>query len=133
VLDSSAALRAAASDRARASLQGRRLIAPPLLWSEVTSALHEATWRRQIDASEAHTLRRSFADLGVRPSSPRRLLDVAWEIADELGLAKTYDAEFLALARISGALVLTTDARLRRGADRTGLVIDPTELESGPR
>jgi predicted nucleic acid-binding protein len=99
----------------------------------VTSALHEAPWRRQIDATEARTLRRGFADLGVRPSSPRRLLDVAWEIADELGLAKTYDAEFLALARISGALVLTTDARLRRGADRTGLVIDPTELESGPR
>jgi hypothetical protein len=42
--------------------------------------------------------------------------------------AKSYDAEFLALARIEGAVVLTTDARMRRGADRTGLVTDPAEL-----
>jgi len=49
-------------------------------------------------------------------------------MATELGWAKTYDAEFLALARLEDALVLTTDSRLRRGADRTGLVIDPSDL-----
>jgi len=54
---------------------------------------------------------------------------LAWVIADELGLAKTYDAEFLALARIRGALLVTADARLRRAGDRLEFVVDPTELE----
>jgi predicted nucleic acid-binding protein len=128
VLDSSAALRAAMSTAARHMLADQELIAPPLLWSEVTSALHEALWRREIDRARTEELRREFRRLGVRRRSPARLQAVAWEIADELGWAKTYDAEFLALARIVESRVLTTDARLRRGADRTGLVIDPTEL-----
>jgi predicted nucleic acid-binding protein len=92
------------------------------------SALHEALWRREISEAEAEAHRESFTQLRVRRDAPARLHTVAWEIAGELGWAKTYDAEFLALARLRGAKVLTTDARLRRGADRTGLVIDPSEL-----
>jgi predicted nucleic acid-binding protein len=64
----------------------------------------------------------------VRRRSPRQLHDLAFALAGELGWAKTYDAEFLALARLERARVLTTDARLRRGAERTGLVIDPSQL-----
>lgn len=99
-----------------------------MLWSEVTSAIHEAVWRREIDAVGAGRLRGTFRELSVARRAPASLHDSAWEIADELGLAKTYDAEFLALARIEGCKVLTTDARLRRSADRTGLVMDPSEL-----
>jgi predicted nucleic acid-binding protein len=36
--------------------------------------------------------------------------------------------EYLALARLLGGRVVTLDGRLRRGADRTGLVVAPTEL-----
>lgn len=128
VLDSSAALRASASSNARDALKEMRLLAPPLLWSELTSALHEAVWRGQIDEADATAMHRRFAELGVRRESPRRLFEEAWRIAGELGWAKTYDAEFLALARLRKTQVLTTDARLRRGADRTGLVIEPSEL-----
>jgi predicted nucleic acid-binding protein len=45
-----------------------------------------------------------------------------------MGWAKTYDAEYVALARLLGARVVTLDARLRRGADRLGLVVLPEEL-----
>lgn len=128
MLDSGAALRASASSRAREALDGFTLIGPPLLWSEVTSALHEALWRGDIDGTEAAVLRQAFDGLAVRREAHRRLHTVAWEIAEELGWAKTYDAEFLALARLRNVRVLTTDARLRRGADRTGLVIDPSDL-----
>jgi predicted nucleic acid-binding protein len=45
-----------------------------------------------------------------------------------MGWAKTYDAEYLALARLLGCRVVTLDLRLRRGADRLGLVVTPGEL-----
>ena len=108
-----------------------RLIAPPLLWSEVRSALHEAQWRRQIAPTAVATARRTFAELGISRDDPPGLDDLAWQLADTLGLAKTYDAEFLALASIRGCQVVTADARLRRAGDRLGLVVDPVELTDG--
>ncbi len=103
--------------------------APTLACSELLSALHEAVWRGQLEVDEAAAARAVFAGLPVRFEDSRLLGDEAWRITDELGLAKTYDAEFLALARLRGALLVTADARLRRGADRLGFVVDPVELE----
>jgi len=128
VIDSGAALRASASAAARRQLAGTTLIGPPLLWSEVLSAIHEALWRRDVTRQAADELRAGFRDLEVQRREPEALGDRAWELADELGLAKTYDAEFLALASLAGCRLLTTDGRLRRGADRTGLVVSPEEL-----
>ena len=128
VLDSSAALRASMSAAAAAELAAHELIGPALLWSEVHSAVHEARWRRDITGEQAGAILRSFAALGVRRRSPSALHAEAFRLATDLGWAKTYDAEFLALAALEDARVLTTDARMRRGADRTGLVIDPTDL-----
>jgi predicted nucleic acid-binding protein len=129
VLDSSAALRAAASEAAAADLAGHDLVGPPLLWSEVHSAVHQALWRRDLDGRAAAAVLRGFDALRVRRRAPAGLYAEAYRVATELGWAKTYDAEFLALARIAGGMVLTTDARMRRGADRTGLVLDPGDLD----
>ena len=131
VLDASAALRAMGSTAARNALAGFELIGPPLLLSEVTSALHEALWRRQITEADANVHRAAFTSLAVDIVTPADLFEVAWTIATDLGLAKTYAAEYLALARLRRTRVLTTDARLRRGAARTGLVMDPSELDPG--
>jgi len=45
-----------------------------------------------------------------------------------MGWAKTYDAEYVALARLLSCRLVTLDARLRRGADRLGFVVAPQEL-----
>ena len=128
VLDTSVALPSCLAGGLR--FAGRwRWLAPALLWSEVLSALHEATWRGELTTEEATAARAVFAGLPVHREDVTELADEAWRVADELGLAKTYDAEFLALARIRGALLVTADARLRRGADRLGFVVDPVELE----
>lgn len=128
VLDSSAGLRAAQSSAAAAVLAPHDLIAPTLWRSETRSAVHEALWRRELDDAGVRVVLDGLAALGVKLQDPDGLHDTAWAVADELGWAKTYDAEFVALARMTGSVVLTTDARLRRGADRTGLVISPDEL-----
>jgi predicted nucleic acid-binding protein len=128
VLDSSAALRASMAPMAAAQLASHELTAPPLLWSEVYSAVREARWRDELDDPAVTDLLAAFRNLGVRRRAPQRLYEQAYRFATELGWAKTYDAEFLALARLESGIVLTTDSRLRRGADRTGLVISPNEL-----
>jgi predicted nucleic acid-binding protein len=128
VLDASMALDACTHADGFAPLRGHELIAPPLLWSEVRSALHEARWRGVLSPALTAQAREVFAGAAIQRSNPPTLDAAAWAIADELGVAKTYDTEYLALARLRDCQVVTTDARLRRGADRLGLVMGPTEL-----
>jgi predicted nucleic acid-binding protein len=125
VVDSSVAIAAAASGVGLPA--SHHYLAPRLMWSEAMSALHEGQWRQEMTPREAEAARRALTALPIQRDDPQDLQDVAWRIADELGLAKTYDAEFLALARIRNCRVLTADARLRRVGDRLGLVLDPVE------
>jgi predicted nucleic acid-binding protein len=111
-----------------AQLLSDELCAPPLMWSEVCSALHERTWRQELDAEEAGQAWARLARVGVKSRIHPRLAEEAWRIADELGWAKTYDAEYVALASLLGCRLVTVDGRLRRGADRLGFVLGPTEL-----
>lgn len=109
-------------------LLGDELSAPPLLWSETLSALRARVWRREIGDAEADVARARLGRLGARRARHPRLLGEAWRIAGELGWARTYDAEYVALASLLGCRLVTVDARLRRGADRLGFVVGPTEL-----
>jgi hypothetical protein len=65
--------------------------------------------------------------------SPRRrtllvLSGFGGKVANELGWAKTYDANYVALARLLKCRLVTLDARMRRGTARLGFVVGPTEL-----
>jgi hypothetical protein len=51
-----------------------------------------------------------------------------WRITVEFGWTKTYDAEYVALARILDCQLVTLDMRLHRGTKRLGFVITPDEL-----
>jgi predicted nucleic acid-binding protein len=104
------------------------LVAPPIMWSEARSTLHAALRRGELTADHAWASHARLTEAPITVRNPRGLGAEAWRVADELGWARTYDAEYLALARLSGCRVVTADARLRRGADRTGLVVGPDEL-----
>ena len=52
----------------------------------------------------------------------------AWTLAAQLGWAKTYDAEYLALAQAHDVALLTIDERLQRGAAGLVVIVTPTEL-----
>lgn len=118
----------ARGEKKLAELLPDELCSPPFMWSEAHSALHERTWRRELGAEQASQARARLTSVGVKPRSHPKLADEAWRIADELGWAKTYDAEYVALASLLGCRLVTVDGRLRRGADRLGFVVGPTEL-----
>lgn len=104
------------------------LIAPHLLWSEALSVLRESVWRGVVPAAEAERVRVRLSTLPITAQAPSDLRDRAWSVAVRLGWAKTYDAEYVALAEIEETRLLTLDARLQRGAARLVTVIGPTEV-----
>lgn len=126
VVDASVAFWACADER-RFDQLGGALVAPALMWSEATSTLHATVWRREVSSKHALEMREALDRAPVDRREPRRLRAEAWRIADELGWAKTYDAEYVALASLLDCRLVTLDARLHRGARRLGLVISPSE------
>ncbi len=128
VIDASVALPASSSPGGF-DIFREELVAPPLLWSEVRSVLHEAVWRKDISEEQGRRSLTAFTRSKVRERNPKTLGETAWRIASELGFAKTYDAEYLALAELLGCRFVTLDARLQRGAARLGYVVSPRNLK----
>lgn len=128
VIDATVALAACGIENGFDELEDPELLAPPLMWSEAYSVLHELRWRGEVGFDDAERTRARLDRAAVAVRNPHRLRSEAWRIADELGWAKTYDAEYLALALLSGCRVVTLDRRFRRGAVRLGLVVTPDEL-----
>lgn len=109
-------------------LAGRTLTAPGLLWSETLSAIHESAWRGELSEGLAREARQRVLAAPIDPRPGPALHRAAWDIADELGWARTYDAEYVALARTLDCPLLTLDGRLRRGAARVITAIGPEDL-----
>ena len=128
VLDASAAVQACLAAGGFDLFGRERLIAPVLFWSEVSSALHEMRWRREISAELADIAFERLLEAPVSQRSPKRLRREAWRVAEELGWMKTYDAEYVALARMARCRLFTLDARLRRGAGHVVQIIGPGDL-----
>lgn len=128
VVDASYAVQACLAPDAFTPLGDPDLVAPPLWWAEVTSTVHALGWRGTITPLLAAEAFERLLVAPVEPRAPRSLRQEAWRVADTLGWAKTYDAEYVALARLLDCPLLTLDNRLRRGATRLVKVIGPTEL-----
>ncbi len=128
VLDASLVVGAAAGEEGDQDLADHDLVAPPLLWPEVRSVLHVLKWRGDLSAAVADAALRRLPAFPIQARTPQGLGEAAWAVADEFGWAKTYDAEYVALARLLSCRLVTLDDRLRRGADRLGLVVAPHEL-----
>ena len=103
-------------------------VAPPLLWSEATSVLHEMLWRKEVSSVLAERALRQLGQAPIRLRRPARLRREAWQIATRLGWAKTYDAEYVALARILDCPLLTIDAKLATRAAGEARILPPQQL-----
>jgi predicted nucleic acid-binding protein len=90
------------------------LLAPTLLRSQTLSAMHEAVHRGELTADVAREVLDRVQGMTIRLLGDVVLRRNAWELADELGWAETYDAEYLALTRLQADAFVTLDADLAR-------------------
>jgi predicted nucleic acid-binding protein len=96
------------------------LLAPTLIRSQTLSLLHEAVSRGEMTADEAGDRLERIWKLPIRLLGDAVLRRRAWELADKLGWASTYDAEYLALTQLQADAFITLDAQLARKVE--GLV-----------
>jgi predicted nucleic acid-binding protein len=92
------------------------LLAPTLLRSQTLSALHEAVQSGELETDQARDRLRRVGEIKIRLLGDAVLRRNAWEIADRLGWAETYDAEYLALTKLQADAFVTLDAELARKA-----------------
>ena len=90
------------------------LLAPTLLRSQALSLMHEAVHRGELSPAVARQRLAAVGKLPIRLLGDAVLRKVAWEMADRLGTASTYEAEYLALTKLQGDAFVTLDADLAR-------------------
>jgi predicted nucleic acid-binding protein len=96
------------------------LLAPTLLRSQTLSLLHEAVARGELPADEALDRLERIWRMKIRLLGDAVLRRVAWKVAEQLGWASTYDAEYVALTQLQADALVTLDAELARSVE--GLV-----------
>jgi predicted nucleic acid-binding protein len=128
VVDASVVVQACLEAAGFDPLAKHTLIGPQLVLSEALSALHEGAFRGELTKELARAATERLKVAPVEVVRPEGLAAAAWEIADALGWAKTYDAEYVALARLLDRPLLTVDARLARGAGHVVSVVGPADI-----
>lgn len=98
--------------------EGRPLIAPQLLYYEVTNVIYQKLKTSQITLEETQKILRLLMVLPIHLSTQANLHERALRLANELQLDATYDAHYLALAWLEGAELYTRDARFVRRAQQ---------------
>jgi predicted nucleic acid-binding protein len=93
---------------------GHELLAPTLLRSQTLSALHEAVRRGDLPADVAREHLARIGKMPIRLLGDAVLRRRAWEVADQLGWASTYDAEYVALTLLQADAFVTLDKKLAR-------------------
>ena len=97
------------------------LLAPTLLRSQTLSALHEAVQRGELPAEVARERLTRIGRMPIRLLGDAVLRRRAWDLADQLGWASTYDAEYVALTQLQADAFVTLDAELARSVE--GIVV----------
>jgi predicted nucleic acid-binding protein len=90
------------------------LLAPTLLRSQMLSVLHEAVYRGEIPLEVALDRLARIRAIPIRFLGDAVLRRRAWEVADQLGWAETYDAEYVALTQLQADTFVTLDSELAR-------------------
>lgn len=127
VVDASAVLHLAS-----AGVEGpgaHKLLAPTLLRSQTLSALHEAVQRGEIPADVARDRLSRIGRMPIRLLGDAVLRRRAWDLADRLGWASTYDAEYVALTQLQANALVTLNAALARSVEG---IVEVASIEALP-
>ena len=95
-----------------------RLLAPTLLRSQTLSALHEAVNAGEIPPDVALDQLTRIRVMPIRLLGDAVLRRRAWDLAEQLGWAETYDAEYVALTQLQADAFVTLDTELARSVER---------------
>jgi predicted nucleic acid-binding protein len=128
VIDASVAIAACHTPVGFARFRGHEMVAPQLMILEASSVFHEMSWREAISKERAKQMLARLLKADIEIRAPKGLTEAAWGVADELGWAKTYDAQYVALTRMLDCKLVSIDERLLRGIARLGIAIRPREL-----
>ncbi len=115
VVDAGAVLHLASSGATVAD--AHELLAPTLLRSQTLSALHEAVQKGELPADVARERLTRVGRMPIRLLGDAVLRRRAWDLADQLGWASTYDAEYIALTQLQADAFVTLDAKLARSVE----------------
>jgi len=107
-----------------------QLLAPTLFRSQVLATLHEVVHRGDLSAAEARTRLDRIGRMPIRLLGDGVLRRRAWDIAERLGWASTFEAEYLALTQLQADAFVTLDADLARRAEGVVTVVPYDALEA---
>ena len=79
--------------------------------------MHQAVHRGEIEADVARERLAYVNRMKIRLLGDAVLRRVAWQVADQLGWAETYDAEYIAPTKLQADALVTLDADLARAAE----------------
>ena len=96
-------------DHLRQCLRGQTVAAPELIDLEVLSVLGSGVRHGLLEERRARQAWTDLASAPLQRAPHRPLLPRAWELRDNL---TTYDAAYVALAEVLGAILLTADSKL---------------------
>jgi predicted nucleic acid-binding protein len=108
--------------------RGVEIVAPELLWYEVTSSVSKHRKRGDVTDEEAHEALEELLGLEISPLSGLHLHRAAYNLAVQLGHTAAYDAHYIAAAIGTGCALWTSDGGMRDAAEAAGAEV---ELISG--
>jgi predicted nucleic acid-binding protein len=98
-----------------------QIVAPPLLFAETTSVLARFAYLGRLDYEEVSDALRNLFSVAISLSHQLDVCQRAVEIARELGHKRAYDAQYLAVAELAGATLVTSDGPMYSSATRLSI------------
>lgn len=91
---------------------GAELISPSILETEVTSAIRKLTYLSKLSQEEAEQAYSLYRELDISMVSSPEVATLAWQLAKDYKLFRTYEAQYLAVAEIEHCELWSASARV---------------------